>query len=413
MPGFHSMPPAASPALKNESLFLYCLAGIQFTHIMDFMIMMPLGPMFVRTLGIDTRQFGLLVSVYAFSAAVSGLLAASFIDRFDRKRLTLVLYLLFAGATLLCALSPQFGFLLGARALAGAFGGVLGAMVQTLIAECIPEQRRGRAMGTVMASFALSTIAGVPFGLYLANHFGWRAPFVFVAGLSLVILWIGARVLPAVPAPQRVHAHPLAPMLAVLRQPSHRRAFAFTALMMASGFLVIPFITLYMTANVDVPETSLWLIYLAGGAATLFTSRLVGVWADRYGKPRVYRWVALAAMAPILVTTHLVPVPFWLVLINSTLFFVLVSGRMVPGMALVTSSAAPSMRGAFMSVNAAVQQVSSGLASLVAGLIIGHTATGKVTGYNWVGYLAVAAGLAAIAIVGRMAPVDRLPPPAS
>ncbi len=396
--------PNSSVHVKNEAVLLYILAGIQFTHIMDFMIVFPLGPMFRRVLNISANEFGLMVSVYSIAAAISGLLAATFIDRFDRKRIVLTLYICFAVATLLCALAPNFWFLMLARGLAGVFGGVLGAMVQAFIGDCIPEQRRGRAMGVVMGAFSLSTIAGVPLGLWLANHFSWRAPFIFVAVLSLIIFGVGMCALPKVPphANSRDHKNILTPMLEVLREPNHLRAFTFMCLMIMSSFSVIPFITLYMTANVKVSEDLLPFIYLVGGFATFFSSRFIGRAADKFGKIKTYRWVAMAAMLPLLLVTHLQPTSFAWVLVTTTLFFVFISGRMIPGMAVVTSSAVPRLRGTFMSMNASAMQMASGLASLLAGYVMGHTETGELTRYNLVGYAAMAIGFAAMWMIGRV-----------
>lgn len=397
------MPNPTTP-VKNETVLLYILAGIQFTHIMDFMIVFPLGPMFHRVLDISANEFGWLVSVYSFAAAISGLLGATFIDRYDRKRIVLTLYILFAAATLLCALAPNFWLLIVARGLAGMFGGVLGAMVQAFVGDCIAEHRRGRAMGVVMGAFSLSTIAGVPLGLWLANHFSWRAPFLFVAGLSLLIFALGLRTLPNVPphANSRDHKNIFVPMLAVLREPNHLRAFSFMCLMIMSSFSVIPFITIYMTANVKVAESLLPFIYLVGGFTTFFSARGIGWAADKFGKIITYRWVATAAMLPLLLVTHLQPVAFVWVLVTTTLFFVFISGRMIPGMAVVTSSALPHLRGTFMSMNAAAMQMASGLASLLAGYMMGHTDTGELTRYNLVGYMAMVLGLAAMWMIGRV-----------
>lgn len=386
---------------KHERLFLLTLAGIQFTHILDFMIMMPLGPQLIRLLHLDTHQFGLLLSSYTFTAAASGLLAATYIDRFDRRRLLLTLYLLFMLATLCCGLAWNFSSLLAARALAGAFGGILGALVQTMIADVIPFERRGKAVGTVMAAFSLSTVAGVPLGLFLADHIpalNWRAPFFFIVLLAAVILLIARRQLP----PMTAHLHQprngsvLRQLVAVAKEPNHLRAFAFIALMMMGGFTVIPYIALYMTTNVGMPESFIALVYLCGGGATFFTSRAIGVLADRHGKLRLFRWIAAGSLLPILITTHLVPLPWWLVLINSTVFFILVPGRMIPGMALVSASAAPQVRGTFMSLLSSVQMAAVGLASLTSGLIISRSASGQIVHFNLVGYLAATCGLLAI-----------------
>lgn len=398
----------------NERLFLLTLAGIQFTHILDFMIMMPLGPQLIRLLHINTHEFGLLLSCYTFTAAASGLLAATYVDRFDRRKLVLTLYLLFILATLCCGLAPNFAALLIARALAGAFGGILGAMVQTMIADVIPYERRGQAMGTVMAAFSISTVAGVPLGLFLSNHLpelGWRAPFFFIVLLSCVFLLIGYRLLPSLTGHMNVpkEGNIFEQILAVARKPAHLRAFAFMALIMLAGFTVIPYIALYMTSNVGLPESFIAIIYLCGGAATFFTSRLIGKMADKYGKLHMFRWIALASFVPILITTHLVPVPWWLVLINSTFFFILVPGRMIPGMAMVSAVAAPAVRGTFMSLVSSVQMLFSGIASLLTGLIITRTPGGQIEHFNLVGYFAVACGLLTLWIAHKMATASATP----
>lgn len=399
--------PAPPPRIINERLFLLTLAGIQFTHILDFMIMMPLGPQLIRVLGLSTPEFGLLLSSYTFTAAASGLFAATYIDRFDRRKLLLWLYVLFIIATLFCGLASSYSTLLIARAMAGAFGGVLGAMVQTMVADVIPFERRGRAMGTVMTAFSLATVAGVPLGLLLANHIpalGWRAPFFFIVLLSCGFLAIAYRLLPNLTAhlERTLTGNIFVQIYRVAKEPNHLRAFGFVALLMMAGFTVIPYIALYVTANVGMPESFITIIYLCGGAATFFTSRAIGTLADRHGKITLFRWVALASFIPLLITTHMTPVAWWLVLINSTIFFILVPGRMIPAMALVSSAAHPQVRGTFMSLVSSVQMFSSGLASLLAGLIITRTPSGQIAHYDLVGYLAVACGLLAIWLAHRM-----------
>ena len=383
------------------------LAGMQFTHILDFMIMMPLGPQLVRLFNINTHQFGLLLSVYTFTAAGAGLLAAAYVDRYDRRKLMIGLYIAFIIATLCCGLSPNYPVMLVTRALAGAFGGLLGSMVQTMVADVIPFERRGKAMATVMAAFSLSTVAGVPIGLFLAHHLpslGWRAPFFFIVLLSSGFLMVAYRLMPSMT--EHMHrpkeGNVFEQIFAVLKEPQHLRAFAFMALIMMSGFTVIPFVSLYLTSNVGLPESFLSLVYLAGGAATLFSSQVIGRMADKYGKPTLFRWLALASFVPLLLTTHMGHVPWWIALINSTLFFVLISGRIIPGMAMTSAVALPQVRGMFMSLLSSVQMLAAGLASLVAGLIITRNAAGVVEHYEIVGYLAVAAGLLTIWLAGRL-----------
>lgn len=375
------------------------VAGIQFTHILDFIIMMPLGPQFTRVFGISDAQFGLLVSAYTLSAGVSGLLAATYVDRFDRRSLLLWLFALFGLATLACGLAPDYAFLMGARIAAGVFGGVLSALVQTIVADVVPFERRGRAMGVVMSAFSVATVAGVPLGLWLAGLMGWHAPFLAIAALC-GLLWLGALItLP--PLREHLQAQPgslLRSLAEVLAERNHWRAFAMSALMMATGFTVIPFITIYVQANVGLSDSDIPLMYLVGGACTLITARWFGRMSDRHGKVQTFTLLALLVILPLMATTLMPPVPLWAVLIVSSSFFVLMSGRMIPGMALITSAAEPRLRGTFMALNASVQSAAMGLASLAGGLIIARDAAGRVENYWMAGLIGVVASLASIAV---------------
>jgi predicted MFS family arabinose efflux permease len=360
---------------KRERFFLFSLAGIQFTHILDFMIMMPLGPEFIRELNINTHQFGLLLSSYTFAAAAAGILATYYVDRFERRQLLLSLYALFIIATFACGLAPNYEALFIARAFAGAFGGILGSLVQTIVADSIPFERRGKALGTVMAAFSVSTVAGVPLGLFLANHIpslGWRAPFFFIALISSLILYLGYRNIPKI-AGHLDHVHEgsrLSQVLKILIAPQHVKAFIFMALIMITGFSVIPYIALYFTSNVGISNSYISLIYLCGGVATLMSSRFIGHMSDKYGKVTVFRVLAIVSLVPLLVTTNLPVTPLWIVLINSTAFFILVSGRMIPAMAMVSQVVENKIRGTFMSLVGSVQMLSSGIASVLAGWIV-------------------------------------------
>lgn len=396
------MPSNLSP--RAERLFLLTLAGIQFSHILDFMIVMPLGPMLMRTFAIGTHEFGLLVASYSFTAAISGVLAATFVDLFERKRLLLLSFTLFALSSLACGLAPNYAALMVARGLAGAFGGIMGALVQTMIGDAIPYARRARATGLVSTAFSISTVAGVPLSLWLANAFNWRAPFILIAALSGVFILVGVRILPEL----RQHlsteerSHMFSATFAVLGDMNHLRALLYSALIIFSGFTVIPYITVYAVNNVGISQHDIPLVYLAGGAATLFSARFIGHWADKQGKVEVYRFVALAAMLPLGVVTHIGAAPLWAWLICTTAFFVLVSGRMIPAMAIISSAAQPRLRGTFMSLNGTVQSLAMGLATTLAGFIITLDSTGKISGYSLVGYVAIGANLLAISFVSRI-----------
>jgi len=390
---------------KRERFFLFSLAGIQFTHILDFMIMMPLGPEFIRELNINTHQFGLLLSSYTFAAAAAGILATYYVDRFERRQLLLSLYALFIIATFACGLAPNYEALFIARAFAGAFGGILGSLVQTIVADSIPFERRGKALGTVMAAFSVSTVAGVPLGLFLANHIpslGWRAPFFFIALISSLILYLGYRNIPKI-AGHLDHVHEgsrLSQVLKILIAPQHVKAFVFMALIMITGFSVIPYIALYLTSNVGISNSYISLIYLCGGVATLMSSRFIGHMSDKYGKVTVFRVLAIVSLVPLLVTTNLPVTPLLIVLINSTAFFILVSGRMIPAMAMVSQVVENKIRGTFMSLVGSVQMLSSGIASVLAGWVVTIGPDGMMQHYNLVGYGAAICGLLTFWLVG-------------
>ncbi|MHB1117094.1 MFS transporter [Sideroxydans sp.] len=397
--------------VRSERALLFTLASIQFSHILDFMIMMPLGPMLMVELGITTHEFGLLVASYSFSAAFSGLFAATFVDRFERKRFLLVIFVLFGLATLACAIAPGYATLLIARGLAGAFGGVLGALVQTIVGDTIPFARRAKASGTVAAAFSLSTVAGVPLSLWLASLFHWRAPFVFIVLLVVIFLFIAQRVLPELRhhLTQERRAHPFIDLFAVMRDGNHWRAMALSGMIIFAGFSVIPYITVYAVNNIGISQHDIAYIYLAGGAATLFTARAIGHWADAAGKVQVFRIVAFCAMLPILLLTQVAHASLALWLVFTTLFFVLVSGRFIPAMAIITSAAQPKLRGTFMSLNATVQSLAMGLAATLSGFIITQDASGRIVGYETVGYVALAANLLAMWYVSRIVMHDAHP----
>jgi predicted MFS family arabinose efflux permease len=314
------------------------------------------------------------------------------------------MYAGFAVSTLACALAPNYPGLMAARVAAGLFGGVLGALVQTIVGDAVPFERRGQAMGMVMSAFSLSTVAGVPASLWLASHGGWHLPFIAIALVSALVWVVAWRSVP------RLNRHlvgtsaqpPLAQLQRVVGEPNHWRAFGLSMLMLSGSFSIIPFITIYTTTNVGLTAEQVPLIYLVGGVATFFTARLWGWLADRWGKVATYRLVAALAVLPMLALTHLPVVPLWVLLVVTTAFFVFVSGRMVPGMALLTATPAPAIRGAFMSVNGALQSATMGVSAWVGGLLIERGADGSVLGYGRTGWLALFTTCLTLWWVGRL-----------
>ncbi len=388
---------------RRELWLLITLAGIQFTHIVDFMVMMPLGPQFTQLFRISDAQFGLLVSAYTFAAGASGLLASLFIDRFGRKKLLLMLYVLFGLSTLACGLAPTYESLMAARIAAGAFGGVLSALSQTIVADVIPYERRGRAMAIVMSSFSAATVAGVPLSLFLAAHFGWHAPFIAIALVCAVLALAAWRTMPSLKdhlAGDRVSAW--GNIATVVSDPNHQKAFAFSALLMFAGFTVIPYITIYITANGGLTAQQIPYIYLCGGAATLITARWVGKMTDKLGKQTMFRRIALLTTLPLFLMTQSAPWGIWAILAVSTSFFVCMSGRMIPGMAVVGAAGNPAQRGTFMAINSSIQSAAMGLAAFLGGLIISRDAQGLVQHYGVAALLGIAATLVSVWLVGRL-----------
>jgi predicted MFS family arabinose efflux permease len=382
---------------------LLLLAGVQFTNVLDFIIVMPLKP-FMEDLALNPQTFGAIVAAYAFSASIAGFLAAGFVDRFGRKRVLLVLYTGFIVGTGLCGAVTDFWLLLAARAVTGAFGGVLGAMVMTIVGDTFPDHKRGLATGVVMGSFSLASIAGVPAGLVAAEHFGWRAPFTILAGGSLCVLAGAAWLLPPLRGHLGQGQPPAQARLTILFEPGHLRAYVLMGVMVMGGFMIVPYFADYMVANVGRLKTELPFIYLCGGLTTLVTSPLIGRLADRYGKLRVFRPVALFAILPTLLITNLPPVSLGLSLVVSTFYMMAASGRMVPATALVMACVRSKDRGSFLSINASVQHLAAGLGTQVAALIVGASAGGGLVGFSVVGLAAAGSMLASIPLAARLRP---------
>jgi predicted MFS family arabinose efflux permease len=379
-------------------LVLLLLAAIQFTINLDFLIILPLGPQYMRVMLITPAQFNLIVAAYAIAAGISGIAAGFFLDRFDRKTALLWLFLGFATGTLLCALAPTYRLLVAARAIAGTFGGVTGALILAIVGDVIPEHRRGEAMGMVMSAFSVASIFGVPLGLVLAAHFNWHVPFYVIAGISVPILVAVSRFVPALGG-HLEHArsqHLAARMLAVLTEPNHQMAFLFMAVLTCAGFTIFPTLATYMVYNVGLTEHQLPFIYLTGGLCTLFSMNWIGRWADRAGKLRVFTLMSLSASVPVLALTNLPRVPLLVALATSTLLMICMSGRFVPAMAMMTATVESRYRGGFMSVNSSVQQFSCGFAAWLSGGIIGQGPNQEITHYPIAGLASLACILTCI-----------------
>lgn len=393
---------------KDEKILLFILSFIQFSHIVDFMIIMPLGPQFMRIFAINPHEFGLLVSAYTFSAGITALLAAFFSDQFDRKKMLLFFYVGFCSATVFCALAPNYVALLTARVITGAFGGVMSSLVLAIVGDVIAPQRRATAMGVVMMSFSLASVVGVPFSLYLANAFSWHAPFFFLGIVSFSLIFVIIFKVPALTKHLEMKTAETAvqSFLMILKNRNNSFALFFMFCLVLGHFTVIPFISPSLVANAGVTEAQLPLTYLVGGILTIFSSPLVGRLADKYGKKKVFYYGVVVSMIPIYLITHLTPMPLYYVIPVSALLFMAMSGRMIPAMALITSTVTPKNRGSFMSLNSAVQQFSSAAASYLAGIIIVKSADGQLQNYDLVGFIAISFSFISLFLIKKIRTVE-------
>lgn len=391
--------------MNKEKAVLFLLAAIQFTHIVDFMIMMPLGPQLMRLFSISPAQFSWLVSSYTFSAGVIGFLGAFVLDRFDRKKVLQVVYAGFALGTFACAFAPGFYWLMVARILTGAFGGILSATSLSIVGDLIPEQRRASAMGIVMTAFSLAGVMGVPIGLYLASLWTWHAPFIWLGGTAVVIFILIQIIVPQM----RVHLtggrkkeSPVQILQNVTGNKNLIYALGTMTFLMLGQFTVIPFISPYMVGNVGFQENQLPYIYFLGGLCTIFTVPLVGKLADKHGKYKIFRWVIFLSSVPLLLLTNLPQISIYLALLVTTLFMITIGSRGIPAQAMITSTVKPEQRGSFMSFNSSVQQLSAGLASIISGLIIQKNALGQLENYGWIGLLAVGSSFMSLWLAGKL-----------
>lgn len=384
---------------RKEYFLLAVLACIQFTHIVDFMLIMPLGPQLMRIMGILPGYFTQLVSAYTISAGIFGFLASFFLDRLERKRAILSVYFGFIVGTFLCGLSHTYITLLLSRFITGAFGGILMGLTMSIIGDVIPIERRGKAMGIVMSSFSIATVLGIPFSLLLANQFSWETPFYFLAFLGSVVWILGYLILPKI----RIHldhdrpkVHPFVDFMAIIRYPNHLYALSLTMVIMLGQFTVIPLINTYMVTNVGFSEQQLVYLYLSGGIFSIVASLLSGHLSDRFGHWRVFSIFSCLCAIPLFFLTHLNRQFIFIPILVSSLHFAFSSGRMVSGGTLVLSAVKPQHRGGFMSLNGCLQQLSAGIAAYVSGLIVYRAASGELMHYSWVGYIAIASCFIAV-----------------
>lgn len=386
--------------MNKERALLITLALIQFTHVMDFMVMMPLSTMFMRDFQISAASFGLVVASYNISAGVVSVAGAFFIDRFDRRKVMMVCFAGFTLGTLICGMSNGYTMFLAARIFTGLFGGVISSTMLSIVSDVVPLERRASAMAVVYMGFSAAAIAGVPVGSYVAAHTHWHVPFLAIAAMAALIFIPLMRYMPVLSGhiEEARKRNPAAQMLEILRSDKRMMGLLLMILLMFGHFSIIPYIPQYLVHNVGMAETDVPLIYLVGGLTSVVVMRVVGKLSDKFGSFIVFSSLSVLAGIPILAITNLSTSSLVIILLLAAALFTFGGSRGVPANTLISSTAPPHLRGGFLSLNSAMQQLGAGLASFIGGFLIADGPHDTVLNYDHVGYFAVAASLVAIPV---------------
>jgi predicted MFS family arabinose efflux permease len=383
---------------RYQSFLVALLAFVQFTIILDFIIMSPLGAILMPALDITAAQFGVAVSAYAFSAGISGVLAAGFADKFDRKRLLLFFYVGFTAGTMLCALAPNYHLLLLGRIVTGLFGGVVGSVVLAIITDLFPLHLRGRVMGFVQTAFAASQVLGIPVGLFLANRWNWHVAFGAIVILAIVVIVSVLLLMRPVNEHLKLKQdrNAFAHLIATVTEPSYTLAFGVTTLLATGGFMLMPFGSAFTVHNLGIDIEHLPTIYLVSGLFSIFTGPLVGRLSDAIGKFPTFVFGTAMSIVMVLIYTHLGQTTLTVAIIVNVLMFVGIFSRMIPSQALISAIPAANQRGSFSAISASVQQLSGGLGSVFAAAIITQNADGSLSHFDRIGYVVVGTSLVAL-----------------
>lgn len=399
---------ASIPFTSYQKLAVFLLAITQFTVILDFMVMSPMGDILMKSLNLKPTHFGLVVSAYAFSAGISGLLTAGFADKFDRKKLLLFFYFGFIAGTVLCGAVTTYPLLVAARIITGLFGGVIGSISMAIVADLFTLQQRGRVMGFIQMGFGASQILGIPIGLYLANAWGWHAPFIWVAGMAGIIALIIAVKLKPITKHLEIQSDKSAfkHLMHTVAKKDYRVGFTATALLSIGGFMMMPFGSAFAINNLHITENELPMIFMIAGIATLIVMPIIGKLSDRINKYKIFVFGSIWTIVTILIYTNLGKTPFAIVAFLNVLMMMGIMGRMVPSTALVTAIPDMQDRGAFMSINSSLQQIAGGIAAAFAGtIVVQRDKWSPLEHYNTLGIIIVCISIVSILLMYR---VDKL-----
>lgn len=387
---------------RYQKFMIAILAFLQFTVILDFMVLSPLSFILLKEMQISPKQFGMVVSAYAISAGLSGLLAAGFADKFDRKKFLMFFYVGFLAGTIFCAMAPTYEMLLAARIVTGIFGGVIGSVGFAIIGDLFALEVRGRVMGFVQMAFAASQILGLPIGLFLANEFTWHAPFWMIVGFGVLAGVIMAVYMKPIDAHLKIKSdrNAFQHLGKVVSNTEYLKVFLGTVLLATGGFMLMPFGSEFSTKNLGLTDTQLPYLYLVTGIVSIAFGPLVGKLSDKKGKYTVFVIGSIISIVMVLIYTQMGITPLWVCMVLSGIMFVGISSRIISSSALITAIPSMQDRGAFMSVNSSVQQISGGIATGIAGMIVvKNKSTGLLEHYDILGYVVTGSILVTIGLM--------------
>jgi predicted MFS family arabinose efflux permease len=375
-----------------QKIVIAVLALTQFTVVLDFMVMSPLSDMLMKKMDLTTTQFGFVVSGYAFSAGISGLLTAGFADRYDRKKLLLFFYVGFILGTLFCGLANTYPLLMTARIVTGIFGGVIGSISMAIVADLFPLEKRGRVMGFMQMGFGASQVLGIPISLFIANQWGWQSPFLSIVGLAIVIWFIILIKLEPVNKhlDKKTDHNAFHHLWVTLANRNYRIGYLATALLSLGGFLMMPWGSAFSINNLHITQEQLPLLFMVAGVSTLLIMPIMGKMSDKIDKFTLFTFASAWMIVMVLVWTNMMPVPLWVVMVINVFMMIGIMGRMVPSLALTSALPEAHDRGAYMSISSSLQQMAGGLAAGLGGMIVvQHTKTSPIEHFPILGLVMV------------------------
>lgn len=390
---------------RQERLAILVIAAVQFVNIVDFMMVMPLGPDFARALGIRVSHMGVLAGAYTLSAAVSGLIGSIFLDRLPRRQALVWSTLGLSLGTAAGALAWDFHSLLWARVLAGAFGGPTTAIGLAIISDLVPHERRGTALGRVMVGFSAASIVGVPIGLEIAQLAGWNAPFLMVGGMALITAVAARLTLPELRQHMMDGNGGLANLAikSLLARPVVWNSYILLVCVMMSGFLIFPNIAGYVQVNLDFPREQMGRLYFVGGIASLVVMAFCGKLVDRFGSLPWFTLGSIGFFAALGLGMYVQPPilgPYWLFMS----FMIFGTLRNISMQTLSSKVPRREERAGFMSLQSAVQHSAMAAGGILSSRLLETGSGGKLIGIDRIvmsSAIFVILGVVSIVFLGR------------